>query len=93
VKENRSPFDGDWIYWSTRLGRHPGVTKTVGILLKRQQGKCQECGQYFIDEDKMVVDHRIPKEWGGSSSYNNLQLLHRHCHDVKTAREREVLAV
>src|ERR687885_1086533 len=27
----------------------------------------------------------IPKSQGGKDSYINLQLLHRHCHDKKTA--------
>ncbi|WP_254921425.1 HNH endonuclease [Nodularia sp. NIES-3585] len=33
----------------------------------------------------MEVDHIIPKSKGGKNDYKNLQLLHRHCHDVKTA--------
>jgi len=37
--------------------------------------------------DKMEVDHIIPKGQGGSETRDNLQLLHRHCHDKKTARE------
>jgi len=57
-------------------------------LLKRQQGKCQECGLYFMDEDKIETDHIIPKEEGGNGAIDNLQLLHRYCHDVKTARDR-----
>ncbi|MEH2296627.1 MAG: HNH endonuclease [Nostoc sp.] len=27
----------------------------------------------------------MPKSKGGKDSYNNWQLLHRHCHDKKTA--------
>src|SRR5919197_6465010 len=26
VQGNRSPSDGDWVYWSTRQGRHPNVS-------------------------------------------------------------------
>jgi len=33
------------------------------------------------------VDHVIPRKRGGTSGIHNLQLLHRHCHDIKTARE------
>ncbi len=25
---------------------------------------------------------------GGKDSYDNLQLLHKHCHDIKSARDR-----
>lgn len=33
----------------------------------------------------MEVDHKNPKSQGGKDSYDNWQLLHRHCHDTKTA--------
>jgi RNA-directed DNA polymerase len=32
----------------------------------------------------MEVDHIIPRAIGGKDDYKNLQLLHRHCHDVKS---------
>ena len=85
VKGQRSPFDGDWIYWSIRMGRHPEVDSTVALLLKRQQGICPHCGLFFKPEDSMEIDHKFPKSQGGTHRYTNLELLHRHCHDVKTA--------
>ncbi len=45
VQGNRSPYDGDFLYWSTRMGKHPEISTTVTTLL------------------------------------------HRHCHDVKTAKD------
>jgi len=54
-------------------------------LLKLQRGKCQECGLSFHDWDVLEVDHIIPRAIGGKDEYKNLQLLHRHCHDEKTA--------
>jgi RNA-directed DNA polymerase len=35
----------------------------------------------------MEVDHILPKSQGGNGDYSNLQLLHRHCHDNKTATD------
>jgi RNA-directed DNA polymerase len=35
----------------------------------------------------MEVDHKIPRAIGGKDEYKNLQLLHRHCHDEKTAQD------
>jgi RNA-directed DNA polymerase len=87
----RSPYDGDWLYWTVRLGYHPKVPPRVASLLKRQQGKCRECGLRFREGDVWEVDHVIPRKRGGTSGLHNLQLLHRHCHDTKTAREIERL--
>jgi RNA-directed DNA polymerase len=87
VQGTRSPFNGDWIYWSTRLGQMPGVKRRVATLLKRQQGKCQWCGLHFRWDDLMEVDHIIPRNLGGKDAYYNLQLIHRHCHDVKTTSD------
>ena len=95
VKGEASPFDGNLTYWSSRMGTHPEVSTRVATLLKRQKGKCTHCGLIFRDGDKLEIDHITPKSKKGKNSYDNLQLLHRHCHDTKTAndskRERNFL--
>jgi RNA-directed DNA polymerase len=88
VQSHRSPYDGDWLYWSARLGRHPEVSTRVAILLKRQQGRCPRCGLHYQAGDVLEVDHLIPTAAGGKDSYDNWQLLHGHCHDEKTAEDR-----
>lgn len=87
VKGAATPYDGDWIYWSTRMGNHPEVPKKVATLLKKQQGKCAHCGNYFTNGDSIEVDHIVPTSNGGKNAYSNWQLLHRHCHDNKTATD------
>ena len=87
VQNNRSPYDGDWVYWSTRMGTHPETNKRVSSLLKQQKGKCPHCKLFFKVGDMMEVDHTTPRSQGGKDEYQNLQLLHRHCHDIKTAQE------
>ncbi len=87
VKGEASPYDGNLVYWSTRMGKHPDMPTKVATLLKVQGGKCTHCGLYFREEDVMEVDHRIPKSQGGKDSDDNWQLLHRHCHDTKTAND------
>jgi len=87
VQNNRTPYDGDWVYWSSRMGRHPEVKRRVSVLLKRQKGKCRECKLYFKEGDILEVDHIIPRPQGGKDEHGNFQLLHRHCHDTKTARD------
>ncbi len=88
VKGDKSYFDGDVLYWSTRKGTHPEMPSRIAMLLKRSRGKCASCGLMFGDEDLIEVDHKIPKKDGGTDKFDNLQPLHRHCHDVKTARDQ-----
>jgi RNA-directed DNA polymerase len=85
VKGESSPYDGNLVYWSTRMGNNPEMPTRVTKLLKAQKGKCAHCGMYFRENDVMEVDHIIPKSQGGLDEYKNRQLLHRHCHDTKTA--------
>ena len=88
VQGTRSPYDGDWLYWSIRLGRHPEVPKRVATLLKHQNGQCRACGLFFKDGDRWELDHILARSQGGKDVYTNLQLLHRHCHVTKTGLER-----
>ncbi|MBE9105897.1 group II intron reverse transcriptase/maturase [Nostoc cf. edaphicum LEGE 07299] len=87
VKGESSPYDGNLVYWSSRMGKNPEMPKKVALLLKKQKGKCPHCNMFFRENDVMEVDHRIPKSQGGKNSYENWQLLHRHCHDTKTATD------
>jgi RNA-directed DNA polymerase len=90
VRGDSSVYDGDWVYWSTRLGRRPDVPARVSKLLQKQQGRCWECGLYFHDGDRIEVDHIIPMSEGGKDVFYNLQLLHRHCHDQKMTGDQPV---
>ncbi|NET69416.1 MAG: group II intron reverse transcriptase/maturase [Moorea sp. SIO1G6] len=87
VKGIRSPFDGDLIYWSNRMGKHPEMSSQKGRLLKRQKGKCTHCGLTFRDGDLIEKHHIIPRALGGSNLDKNLELLHLHCHDEKHGKK------
>ena len=87
VKDITSPFNGDWVYWATRRGEHPECAKQVAELIKVQKGKCPHCNLYFTSEDTLEIDHIIPTSKGGKNIKENRQLLHRHCHDVKTSQD------
>jgi RNA-directed DNA polymerase len=89
VQSHRSPFDADWIYWSSRLGRFPGVSRTEAFLLKRQKGKCPLCNLFFKHGDLLEIDHRRPRAHGGNNSILNQQILHRHCHHLKTLQDKQ----
>ena len=87
VKGESSPYDGNLVYWSTRMGNNPEMPNRISKLLKKQKGKCTHCGLFFRENDVLEVDHKIPKSQGGKDIYDNMQLLHRHCHDTKTAND------
>jgi RNA-directed DNA polymerase len=83
VKGAASPFDGNLVYWSQRLRAHPLTTTRIGILLRRQAGQCAHCGRFFTDQDRLEVDHIVPRLRGGRSDLANLRVIHRHCHDQR----------
>jgi RNA-directed DNA polymerase len=87
IKGDKSPYDGDLIYWSSRIGSHPEMPAEKAYLLKKQKGRCAYCGLHFRDGDLIETDHITPKSKGGKNSKENKQLLHRHCHDLKTAQD------
>ncbi|MEC4819183.1 MAG: HNH endonuclease signature motif containing protein [Scytonema sp. PMC 1069.18] len=55
--------------------------------MKKQKGICAHCGLYFKDGDLLEIDHVKPRSKGGKDTKDNFQLLHRHCHDTKTAND------
>src|SRR2546425_662343 len=89
VTGNRSPYDGDWVYWSTRQGRHPDVSPRLAKLLQQQRGCCRYCGLFFQQDDRIEVDHINGDHHDARSA--NLQALHGHCHDAKTREHGDYL--
>lgn len=87
VKGNRSPYDGDAIYWSKRTGKHPMLPPMKARLVRDQKGQCPECNLPFMPNDILERDHIIPKFLGGKNKLNNVQVLHQHCHRKKTTME------
>ena len=91
VKGKASPYDGNLVYWSSRMGKHPEMPVRTASLLKKQKGKCAHCGLWFNEEDVIETDHITPKAIGGRNEYKNWQLLHRHCHDEKTKHDLKLI--
>ena len=69
-----TPFDGNWLYWAARMGRHPELDVRIAMLLKSQHGKCAKCGLYFKDGD-----HLHKHRYRLASGKQQVQLLHGHC--------------
>jgi RNA-directed DNA polymerase len=89
VRGTRSPYDGDWVYWSTRQGRHPGVSPRLAMLLKQQRGRCAYCGLFCHDDDRIEIDHIDGDR--RHARMTNLQALHGHCHEAKTREQGDSL--
>lgn len=79
VKGPKSPFDGDWTYWTARLGKDPTQPKRVCVLMKIQKGRCTECGLRLRAMDVLEIHHRDGNH--NNHHYQNLALIHGHCHD------------
>ncbi|NER32845.1 MAG: RNA-dependent DNA polymerase [Oscillatoria sp. SIO1A7] len=76
VAGERSPYDGDVVYWSKRNSKlYDGATAKV---LKRQDHRCEACGLSFMPGDKVELHHRD----GNHNNWkpNNLEALHSSCH-------------
>jgi RNA-directed DNA polymerase len=79
VRGRKSPYDGDWIYWATKLGKSLIISPRVAKLLKHQKGKCDQCNLWFEAKDLMEVHHQDKNR--NNNILTNLKLLHGHCHD------------
>ena len=88
VKDRRSPFDGDWLYWAARTGRNPLLPPRVARLLKRQHGICIHCGWYFATDSLLEVHH--VDHHHKNDRADNLQLVHGHCHDDIHGKGRNI---
>ena len=77
LRVSKSPYDGDWVYWSQRLGQYPDKPKSKAIRLRLQDGACSSCGLHFCPEDEMVILHLD----GDNRNFHraNMTLVHRRC--------------
>ncbi len=73
------------------MGKHPELQNSTARLLKVQKGKCNHCGLTFKPGDKIERDHIIARKAGGNNTIDNLQALHKHCHDVKTKADLKAI--
>jgi RNA-directed DNA polymerase len=77
VRGNKSPYDGDFTYWSERKSKlYDGHTSKA---IKKQNRKCVACGLTFIGEEKVHLHHVD----GNHDNWDrkNLVAIHESCHD------------
>jgi len=80
-----SPYNGDFIYWASRMGKHPLTSPRTAMLLKKQKGKCGQCKLFLNTEDITEVHHKDQNRQNNSPE--NLLLVHGHCHDSLHGRK------
>lgn len=77
VKGDRSPFDGDVVYWSKRNSKlYDGPTAQQ---LRRQRHTCGQCQLAFVDGERIHLHHVD----GNHNNWapKNLLAVHESCHD------------
>jgi len=71
--------------------QQPGIPHITEYCWRIHQtltiARLSKCGLTFREGNFWDLDHTIPSSLGGESGCSNLQLLHRHCHDTKTASD------
>ncbi len=77
VKGEKSPYDGDLIYWSKRNSKL--YDNYTAKALKRQNHSCASCGLSFTGEERVHLHHAD----GNHSNWKpkNLVAIHESCHD------------
>jgi len=79
VQRNKSPYDGDWVYWSKRQNlRYDTLHYKIA---KRQQYKCGKCNFYFNSKDRIELHHIDGNP--ENNTYKNLSAEHRSCHQLE----------
>jgi group II intron reverse transcriptase/maturase len=77
VTGEKSPYDGDITYWSSRESKlYDGETSKA---IKKQNHSCASCGHKFMPGQKIHLHHID----GDHSNWkkDNLEALHESCHD------------
>lgn len=77
VRGNKSPYDGDIVYWSERNCKlYDGLTSKA---IKRQSHKCKSCGLKFMGQERIHLHHVDGNH--SNWKHNNLVAIHQSCHD------------
>jgi 5-methylcytosine-specific restriction endonuclease McrA len=79
VRFNKTPYDGDWVYWSKRQdARYETLHFKV---VKRQSFRCGKCKLYFKSKDHIEIHHIDGNP--ENNQYKNLLVEHRFCHQLE----------
>ncbi len=82
VKGTASPDDPELKgYWEQRqAAKAKDLTFSKQKLVKRQHGRCPQCGETLFNDEELHIHHLLACSQGGKNSYSNLVLVHLFCH-------------
>jgi len=80
VQSHRSPYDGDWVYWSKRQDIRYKTLKFK--VAKRQNFQCGRCKLFFQSNEQIELHHMDGNN--KNNRYQNLLALHRFCHQCES---------
>jgi RNA-directed DNA polymerase len=77
VKGNKSPYDGDLVYWSQRNSKlYDGFTSKA---LQKQNHSCGHCGLKMTSNERVHLHHIDGNHDNWKTK--NLLAIHESCHD------------
>ena len=77
VQGEKSPYDGDIVYWSERNSKlYDDMTSKA---LKKQNHSCKACGLKFVGDEKVHLHHVDGNHYNWQPK--NLVVIHESCHD------------
>ena len=77
VAGEKSPFNGDTVYWSKRNSKlYNGDTAKI---LSKQHHTCGHCGLKFINDERVNLHHIDGNH--NNWKHSNLMAIHESCHD------------
>lgn len=85
VKGSHSPDDSQLKeYWENRKTKQGKQFWSKGSkyeqIAKRQNYKCSNCGEFLFNGEDIETHHIVPVKQGGSDDMDNLEHLHKGCH-------------
>lgn len=85
VKGEKSPFDGDLIYWSQRESKlYDG---TSAKLIKKQNHTCAKCNMKFFPGEDIHLHHIDGNHDNWKTE--NLEMIHHSCHQYRHMSKSE----
>ena len=84
IKSDANPFDPAWDSYFAQRQAMRMMERLQGRafpkrLWQQQDGLCPGCGLPIVEDDRWVINPRIPFKSGGARTFANLKMLHPTC--------------